>query len=364
MFDLFTKYYKLPPSRDFTIKKYSRMDYVKRMMVSEIARLKKYYRNRERGVNNSHMLNRLISMCSSNIELSDMAYRATIKASYLYTVKQLEIVSNINDGFYHENLFFSKNAIEVLYAVENDVDWFTLEKTWRDAIPIRCVYHELTDINYYPMFGTMELQDQALFVYEIDIILLMAQYRYWSLERIENNMSTNPTRFLAMYVMPNMIGSMTDLAILNRLFKINKQEEIPKFRFEHPIQVMDFTRDIDRLLNSINYDTSGEDLYLEQLFLTIPAIEQENMDGVLRLHKQFFTRQSEWILWVSRIRYIYDLMLYIGKKGEVKNKDELYYLPAMIRRLENRSTTVRLPGVQLAKLDSYTFKIKEIIGKR
>lgn len=365
MFDLF-KRYGLPPTKEYTIKKYPRMDVVKKMMMSELKRVKNYYRIRERGVANDHLLSRLITMCSLNITLSDMGYRGLIKSDYMFKARQLNIVSDISVGDYHSNLFYANNATDILYIVENEYDWFTLKDNWKDCNPIRCVYHTLTDMDMYSMYGDKQLEEPSLFVYEIDIVLLMMMYKYWSEERltISDTMSVNPTRFLAMYVFPNIVGSVLDLSIINRLFAYSENSDVKSFVNSHPFHVMDYSKDIDRILNNIVYLTKGEEIYLEQLFLTVPVIENDTMYDVMMLHKNYYTRQSEWVMWVSRIGYVYKLLIYLDKKGMIRNRDELYYLPAMIRRLENRSTATRLPSHRVNELTAITYKIKDILGKR
>jgi len=365
MFNLFTNSKKLT-EHQFTIKQYSRLDFIKRRYKSELLRIKEYYRNRERVTSNSHMLNKLIQLIVPNIELSDINYLKIVSADAIYYARHFGLINNNSFGSYKENMFYNSNSIEVLYYVENYIDILNLKNNWKELVPIKCVYNEDTDLDFYVPYGKKDYTSLHMSVYEVDIIMLMMQYKYWALERIKNNDGISPNTFLTMVVFPNMMDSILNISLFNRFIMLSKGISPDSFKYDHPFHVIDMSYDIDIVLSDIIDDLQYENIYIEQLLSTLFSITEDEQDmlDVLRINKQFFTRQSESILWISRTRYIKELLVFLGAKGLAKNRDNLYYLPAKIRQLENRSASINLPGSLLQNMYNDIGEITRILNAK
>jgi hypothetical protein len=79
-----------------------------------------------------------------------------------------------------------------------------------------------------------------------------------------------------------------------------------------------------------------------QILKTIPTVVSENMYDVLTIEHKYYTQQSEWVLLLSRIYIINDIIRLLGKRGMSRNKDLLNRIPvylkvvARIRTIDNK----------------------------
>lgn len=363
MFGLFTKNGERL-THSFPVKKYSGFNFIKEHYLQELSKVKHYYRNRERATSNTNLISKLVSLLIQNIDLDDYTYAALVKAESRFIAKQLKITNNVSHGDYHENIFYKENSIEILLEVTSDSLLYNLKNTWEEIVPVRCIYTENTDLDFYQMDGSKSLNKLMLSVYEIDTVMLMLQYKYWAKFRMESGQSINPNAFVINYVLPNIISNMLDLTLFNRYLALANNKIIPKFKIGHPFVVSDYSDKIDNIFKVVVSDTDDENIYLEQLIMTIPSIVNSNMLYALALHHVYYTRQSEWVLWSSRFFYIYELLIALGERGISKNREELYELPAKIRQLENRSTEIKLPGILMQDLDNKVMEIKRKLGRR
>lgn len=349
----------------YPMKEYSKMDYVRRRYLSELERIKTYYRfQRVRSVENQHFLCRLINMVIPSIDLDDYEYLAELDANVDFIARQFKIVSNISHGDVIRNMFYKSNSTELLLSVRNDLDMFTFPKIWREFASIRPIYTEELSIDFAIPFGDKDLKYESLSVYEIDIVAMALQYKYWAKEQNQINRGIAVGTFVAMVVLPNMLDNMLDLTIFNRLIALSYNIPLPPLKYDHPFHVLDMEDDIDAILIDILKTIEGKGYFLKQLVDTIPSIANPTMSKALFINKNIFTRQSQWALWVSRIHYINVLLRLLGKEGIAKNRSDMYALPVEVKQLERRGTDITLPPAEYQNFIDAINNIKIILGSR
>lgn len=345
---------------------YSRFDLIKRRYLEELSKIKDYYRNRDRAVNNRHILARLVNTLAPSIDLDDVEYFKNVSINAPYIAKQFNIVSNIHNGTILESTFYANNSKELFLYVNNIRDPFSFKNNWLDAESVRIIYTENTDLDFHIPFGNKDFREPTLTVFEIDIVAMLMQYKYWCISRLKNGMSTNPNVFVATIVIPNTLNNMLDLTIFNRYLTLYKYGVCKAFAIKHPFNVLDFSSNVDRILLDIIKHTSDKSMPVEQILNIIPTIVNDNMLEALKINSSFFTRQSYWVLWVSRINYISTLLDLLGKKGIARNRLYANILPVEIRLLQNRNTDLyaKLPEGILDNFNTDLDKIKKIVGTR
>lgn len=326
--------------QSYSIKKYTKFDYIKRRYLDEVFKIVDYYQNKDNAVDNRHPLSKIITNTAPNVENEITDYLKVVETNVPYISKQFNITSDKSAGTVFHNVFYKDYSTEIMLLVKNDIDIFNLENTWRDAKPLRCIYTENTDLDFHIPNGRKSLPYEQISVFEIDLTLMMLQYKYWALERMSMDKSTNTNVFIATIVLPNSIGNILDLTLFNRYIKIAQGEKIKEFDFDHPFNVLDLSRGVDKIYKDVAKDTVDSSLYLEQLIETIPCVYNTDMNVAVTINKSIYNKQSEWVLWVARISYIRNLIEIMGKRGLRKNKDEVNSLPSKIKLLERRETNV------------------------
>ncbi len=348
------------------IKKYSKFDYIKDRYTEELKKIKEYYRNKDNAVSNAHILSRIINMLSPNIELDIVEYFKIVDTNAIYIARQFNLVSNINNGEIFNNIFYNGKSYEIINYVETEIDIFDIEDNWIEYSPIKVTYTEETDLDFHILNGNKTKDGVSLTILELDITLLLLMYKQWALSRIREDKSTNMNVFVATIVLPNALDNMLDLTILNRLIYIYKYGDCKQFRIKHPFSVLDFSKGIDNILEDVIKDINNSNITIEQLLNTIPTIVNNNMLETLIINRPYYTKQSEWVIWLSRIEYIAFILEVLGNQGIKRNRDLLNRLPSLIRQLENRSTNIysKLKDELLLDFEYNIEKIKNTLGSR
>lgn len=351
---------------DYVIKKYTRFEYFQRRYRHELDRVVSYYKLRERAVNNRHILSRLVNMIAPNINLDDVTYLKIVTATAKYVSKQFGITSTINYGVAHESIFYGYNSTELLIYKESSIDIEYVSHNYDSVVSVKPIYLEDTDLDYYVPMGTKDLRKPSLAVFELDIVMMLMQYKYWALDRTYSDLGTNPNVFIATVVIPNMVYQTFDLALWNRFVAIHRTERIPQFAIKHPFPLLNFDTKVDDIYRDIDKFVSDDIIPLGGLLDTIPAAYSETMNNVLEIDIKYYTAQSEWVIWLSRIFVINDLIDILGEKGRIRNVLLINELPVKMRLLDNRSTRLEgmLPEVIYERYVNTINGIKLKVGKR
>lgn len=355
-----------PSVKNAPIRKYSRFDYLSRRYVSEINKVKEYYNNRDTAVENRNIFSRIISTIAPSIDLDIVSYFKIVDANYEYIARQFGLVSNMSNGKVLDNITYNGKSKEVFITVDTDIDLFDFKDVWKNYSPVKIVYTEDNDMDYYIFNKSKVVTEDTLSVFEVDVTGMCLMYREWCIERIRDDKSTHPTFFVHQYVLPGIMYSKFDLNMFTRLVEISKYGICKSFRINHPFPLIDYTRGIDNLLKEVLRDVYNSNHFLDQLLLHIPTFFDENMVKTLLIRLPYYTRQSEWVIWASRISYILNLLELLNTTGMTKNKELVNRLPVFIRQLENRSTNLvrQVSGNVLSKILKDIEKIKVITGRR
>ena len=88
----------------------------------------------------------------------------------------------------------------------------------------------------------------------------------------------------------------------------------------------------------------------------------------LKLRRPYYNKQSEWAIWVARLRDMAFLIDILGVRGRQRNLQELKRFPVEIKMVEQGSTNLfdRLamhPNL-LEKTKGYIEEIKNVVGRR
>lgn len=352
---------------NYPIKSYSRMDYIRRRCQYELDRIMNYYYNREASTNNNHLISRLVHNLSDTYNIDPMKVYREVNNNKDYVARVMKITSDISFGEVHNNILYKNNSKEVFVSVDNFINPYTFREKWMDYVPIRVVYTDELNIDFYNFDGSKEKQEESITVVEIDINILMLMYNYWSLERLKNDKSTNTNTFVKTVVLPKMMGSCLDLTIWNRYINIFYNNDMYLgYSQHHPFHVIDFRNEIDNILRKIVKDTSNVNMDFNNLINYVPTIYNNKMINTLLLNRSYYTRQSEWTIWASRIKYIEAILDIAGSAGIRRNTSDVSKLPQYIRLLENGSTPIGTMLSGKVKNDFFNTieKLKSKLGKR
>ena len=117
---------------------------------------------------------------------------------------------------------------------------------------------------------------------------------------------------------------------------------------------------------SEKYDElSNSNITLETLLMNIPMFLNSSALDALRIDKEYYTTQSEWALWLSRVFYIDKLLTTMGSSGISKNTGIIYATRMVIKKIENKNTKIknRIPPIIYDRYVTSVGNIKSVVGK-
>lgn len=342
--------------------------YLKRRVKSELVRVQDYYHNRESTVNNQHILARLIDLTYPSLNEDSFVVFKQIRAVKDYTSRQLGISSSITFGKLHNNILYKQNSKELFISTDNEIDPFTFKDNWRQYVPCRIIYNDDNTMDFYNFDGRKSKSIEGLTIVEIDITILIMMYNYWALERRKNERSIDSTIFVKNIVLPKLMGSQLDIAIWNRYSNIflDRTGNDANYYYTHPIVILKFVDKLDDILYKVKTRMEKVNMRVPGIILHVPSIYNTTMLNALRVNMEYFTKQSEWTLWLSRLFYISDILDMIPNVAKSANTKYLYSLPYEVRAIENGSTPLlnMIDGDIKIKIEYILQKIKDTIGKR
>ena len=348
------------------IKKYTRFDYLRNRYQLELEKIKAYYRERDTAINNNHILSKIIDLLDASISLDINKYYEIVDTQGPYVCRQLGLVSNINNGEIFENIFYKQNSYEIINYVTNDIITYELETDWKNRECLKVTYTDETDLDFHLLNGSKSKYKESLTVFELDVPMMLLMYRSWSKARLRENKSTDSNVFISTIVIPNALNNMLDLVLFNRFMCITNNINIPLFRIKHPIPVFDYSYGIDKIYKEVVKDVYNNNIYLDQMMSTIPCMFNSNMKDTLFINRPYPNRQSEWVIWLARIKHISFILNVLGYRGIAKNKDVFNSLPYLLKELKNRSTNIysKLNGILLNNFIKEVEEIEKYVGTR
>ncbi len=294
-----------------------------------------YYKNRESVVSNTNIFTRLIKNISVNIDKDLFSYIDLIDISSTYVAKSLKITSTLSKGEVFTNLFGT--SVSLLH--DTFISPFEAEN-YNEVSAINVLYSDSTDLG---MSHPSNIET-GIFVLQIDVVAIMVQYRKWALDRIQNEMNTNPNVFVYQVLYTNMIKDILELNLFNRFFKNIFSEDSKR---THPFS----TRDLDNVINNAfmksSSDLKNKTLRYVELLRNIPMPFHKDAYEVLFYGSIPMNQQNSWAIFISRIEYILNIINFLGIIGVRRNRDSLVNFSLFMKVIRfNRVLNMNLKTIE------------------
>lgn len=289
------------------------LKYVRQQYQTLIKDVKQYYRRNPKFVDSRNMIALIIQQFVIKTNVDDPEWINHVDRYSRGFLKEFGITTAINKGKIHtKGVTLGPQSEECVMASFERFDTAGLGKTWRELTPVKYLYHTRTDCTLPIMNNTTP--GRAYGVIQINIPMLMVQYRYW--RRWQESLGViqfeNAYRFVGSFVLPNMIDSFLDIAFLNRLDRASQDISTPTFPVSHPFYLTDLTPRLKRLEESINFEAILKGIEVEGLAAITPMLVKPNLFEVMQLPREPVTYQNQWVITMARmpiVRYLVRMVL-------------------------------------------------------
>lgn len=334
---LFTSY---DDKASFPLLHANNQDYITRSYRRDLNKMVNYYRASNYSVKSNHLLCRIITTCSTSIELDIEHYMKTINVRSAYVAKHYFLTSPLQYGRIHYGVFGNEKTPHVLVDVSNYFNIFSdyqKDDLWRRLCPVKCIGHEDSSMNLHLCDGGDHTSSTGMMYFTIDIPLLMFMYRQYLVSALSNregvDTNTNIGHFVKAYVLPNVAYSYTDLMIVNRLSNLLSGRPMDIGTSKLPIAVIDYRDKLDKSLLMLVNRIKNKRMNYAGYLRCIPTLTAGDGQLALQLPDLPPVRQCNWMMLSSRLKACRLLIDLGGEEGRKANLSLLTALKIEFKQL-------------------------------
>lgn len=335
------------------------MRYVSERLQSNCDRLVEFYQNSGGFVDARHILIRLLSGFTGAYSVTPGLYYDYVVNNYDNISRVEGITSGVARGAVHRNgSFYGRGSDEIYIAIESVTNPIRIAQEWKAQSPVKVMRHPYSDFN-------LNLPDGSGFaggisVFTIDMPVLGLMFRSWLLEEEKKPSGTRetPAQFVYQYVLPGMLKSQANVAMMNRIinqFNGNEQISINKRRsmaLPTPETYVNLVA-----TQYVNWAINGNRNF-EQILQTFPQPFASSIVNTVVPKGIARTRASRWATTVSEIPLLSFLLAVDHSTGSSANSEAKVDIRRDIRILDNERL---FQGISGGVLESVRQELKDTV---
>lgn len=329
---------------------------------SDVEKVVDFYQHGTFFAKTDHLLVRLISAMNVPLRYDLDHYYDVAVARTQAVCNGLSLTSSVHSGKWFKGIFY-KDSDEVVIGYVGENRPMEAAKDWRRIQAVKVLDHPVSNLKYMIPNGNGHNIEEGLAVISIDLPLLMVQYRcFMETEHIRQlEDSEGPVLgardFIGKYVLPNMLYSQTDIAIINRLVNLHTGAPMGDSRTKHPFFTSDYTLLLDRGLEEVLDRISTLKMRYRDLLGQIPSVFN---DFPLQMPDIAETRQVWWALFLARWKMTKFLFEVGGEEARHYNQSELNVLKIDLKRFA--SDNVFKAELTADMFGDFNYETKQILA--
>jgi len=307
------------------------LDYVKReLMGTQVERYKQYRAMNPGYLKSDHVLLKILGLIDIPFDGDLPDYYLQVSSIVNRLAGQMGFCNAAHHGRVStKSQFYGKGVNEIIIAVTDDnltpaQIWFG----WRDMSPIRVLSHPVMGCGILELNGTAEfkgLPDGAMSVLELNIPLLACQYHLWrmAVRTMAPEGHTLPAaHFITQVIIPNMLSSHLDVAVLNTMHHLLGAEQYTKIDSAMPFFTTDLWPRLTKGLGEIVNKFSSQTSFYKDILSNTPVFGQDNLLQTVRMPDIAYTNQAIWALTIARLPVIAMLLKFDAVSSNAKNDSD------------------------------------------
>ncbi|TXI10746.1 MAG: hypothetical protein E6Q68_07565 [Polynucleobacter sp.] len=306
-----------------------------------IDKIKEYYNNHTGYVKNEHLLVRFIKSFPVPLMSNDERYYMNVMAAGLDHSMLMRMTSSIYNGRIFKGVFYNPEDSEILIAHDTEFNFVEVNKRWAEVSAITVLRHPRSDLDLPLLDGETVSVEKGTSVILLNIPLLMCQWRAFRLEQIrkyeagESSGILGAHHFIKMFVLPSMLGSHMEIALINRYRNILYGKTNNSIGRSHPFVLPP----IDNLATDVQTRTieamTKGNFTMRQVMNGLTAITEPNFNIYYILPKLLATNQVQWALEFSIMKVIELLFDLVNRSHGNSSQTQKNALRAMYRAMRS-----------------------------
>jgi hypothetical protein len=319
----------------------SEFDYVRVSYMRELANIQDYYRSRVYAVKSNHLLVSLLLQLDAPISYSAEQYFSTVSVRAPYIANAFRLTSELQPGNIFTGVFYDHGCQEIIISNSDYVNPVYAEQNWKRISAVETLTHFRSDLGLLLPNGKNTGTETGLAVISVNLPLLSLQYRCFVREQQRNTNTSEQNlgiaHFVHMYVLPNMLFSHTDIALINRAMNLFYGAPMGQATARHSFPVLDYSKRVDKVYTRwLKTAQSKSQLYSTTL-QSLLTVVSKNAEEALILPNLAPTRQVLWALTLARLKYIKFLLDVGGVRNIAYNRTSVNNTQRQLKRLNGEN---------------------------
>lgn len=290
-----------------------RWPYLRQGLVNNLERVKTYCRLYPQAVPGEHFLVKLLAAVTTPIELSLEHFYDQVDGLAKNVSMALQMTGSHYRGKVHDGIFYGAGCAEVLLLDEEYFDYYWVHDHWQDACPIKVIQHPKSDLRMLVANGKSYSEEKGLVVVTINIAMLAVMYRAFLLQRQRRAVPHSPYQFIGGFVLPNMLATHLDIALMNRYRLHAAGLRVPAGsraqpyagpNRRHSFQMLNYDSFAKECVEWVIDNVKRKHLNFYQTLRNLPAFSQPDMAEALKMPSIYPTTQVDWALQASRLQAV------------------------------------------------------------
>ena len=342
---------------------YPQMDYIRKRLHENASKLRSHYLSAGYNVASQHPLVGIIGSMNVPLTMEPNRYRDHISDLSASIGRNFGITSAIqNSPLRHHGWIYGGNVKESYILLEREFSDVDLRLNWRNLQPVRVLRHTKTDLDLTIYTGKPTSNETGFASLEIDIPMLLCQYRMWRLEenRKSPELQESTMQFVFKYPLVNLTQTHADVAFLNRVIATVNGEAYTKSIQRNSIALATPETFTDPVINQLVRTLLSAPLRFTDILKSIPLPFSGNAYEFFKFPRYPNTRQIRWAMFLAIIPIIGLLVRCSYATSNGSNKTWINEILIDIKRMKNdRILEGGLSGGDLA-LAQYEIETKII----
>ncbi len=285
------------------------------VVLDEMNKLAKHYRFSAQWSRNSNVLNQILTAIDVTPNVDKNYVAECVREDFSSLVGTFGFYSSITTTRNPPiSQFYNNNCLELLVYDDSWFDANAAKANWQQLEPIKILEHPFDDINLSipnDRYSNPSAQ-KGLAIISVNVAMLIVQFHYWveSIKEFRDDIETTQGQFLTRFPLFNAMKTHLDISIRNRFFKLYNNEPVSNFLKIHPVAIRDYSQLLDNALRNACQVLRTKAMTFDEVLRQIPAISYENQRQVMVLPEITPTRSVKWVLDLTRLRTIYNLLKY------------------------------------------------------
>lgn len=312
--------------------------YIQRNLKTNIDKVKSFYQTNPIMLRNEHFLTRLISGFPVSLANTLSVYYKEVDRVALDHARQLDMTSAISYGKVRTGGFFGFNNPEILIACDTGFDPELLAIDWKNAQAVTVLSHGSDDfMSALPTPSYYWSRPQEVSTILVNVPMLMVQFHCFHNEnkRRPPGEQWSVSQFVAAYVLPNMLASIQERALFNRLKMLSGYVPLAPsglVKQPHPFALMNFNKAVDSALIMVIENIQVSSLNFDTILKSIPSFNKKHMYEAALMPDIVPMRQIDWALTVTRLADMDWLFYMAGDELLQKNQKTISKFFTDLRR--------------------------------